>query len=177
MFSQGGCQVGTKTEQPVTKREFDLTRAPSREAVGIADGRADVTYEQPDLTDFAVLVRLPEGKKVESQVRIVGFSSDGVPEPKTAPPSSMDIQHYAADLEAGRDRLLAVAKDFGLPAEAFTKWYDEAKAVRGKEAQPVNSPWVRGRLGYLTLEVRGRYMPSAEAGSTQTIVHYLFTWR
>ena len=169
--------MSTQTEQPVVKREFDLTQPPSREAVGLPDGKADVTYEQPDLTDFSVLVRLPEGKKIESDARLVGFASRGVPEPATAAPSSMDIQYYARDLEAGRDRLLAAARDFGLRNEAFTKWYDEAKAASGKAGQVVNSPWVRAKVGYLTLEVRGRYMPSAEPASAQTIVHYLLTWR
>lgn len=177
VFSQGGCQVETETKQPVVKREFDLTQPPSRAAVGLPDGKADVIYGERDLTDFPLLVKLPGGKKIESDVRIVGFASRSKPHPTTDPPSSMDIHYYASDLEAGRDRFMAIAQDFGLKTEAIAKWYDEAKAVSGKAGSSVESLWVQGKVGYLTLEVKGRYMPAAEPASTQTIVHYLFTWR
>lgn len=177
MFSQGGCQVSAQTDKTLVKREFDLTQPPSRAAVGIPDGKADVIYGERDLTDFALVVRLPEGKKIESEARIVGFASRSMPQPTKDAPSSMDIHYYAPDLDAGRDRLLDVARDFGLRTEAFANWYDESKAVSGKSAPSVDSLWVRGKIGYLTLEVRGRYKPSADPATTQTIVHYLLTWR
>ena len=177
VFSQGGCQVETQTKQPVVKREFDLSQPPSRAAVGLADGKADVIYGERDLSDFPLVVKLPEGKKIESDARIVGFASRSKPQPTTDPPSSMDIHYYAPNLEAGRDRLMAIAQEFGLKTDAFTKWYDQANAVKGKMGSSVESLWVQGKIGYLTLEVKGRYMPAPEPASAQTIVHYLFTWR
>lgn len=188
LMGLGGCKVGTGQREPASTKvkevldsgqgRFDLTRPPSRDEAGMPAGRTDVTYEREDHTPFRVRVALPEGKELTLDARLVTFDAMAEADPKTAPPSTMDIHHYPATLAAGRDHLLAAAKEYGLDTKPILEWYEEAADPRPVQApSTVRTPWLATKVGYLRLEVQGRYKPPVDAaGSDQTVVHYLFTW-
>lgn len=188
LLSLGGCKVTTGQREPASTKvkevidsgrgRFDLTRPPSREEAGMPAGKTDVTYEREDHTPFHVQVALPGGEELAVDARLVTFDSLAGSEPKTAPPTTMDVHHYAATLEAGRDHLLAAAKRYGLDTKPILDWYDEAKGPRPVQApSTARTPWLTTKLGYLRLEVQGRYKPPVDTPqSDQTVVHYVFTW-
>jgi len=188
LSSLGGCNVSTHKREPASTKvqdvldsgqgQFDLTRPPSREEAGMPAGRTNVTYQRGDHTPFHVRVALPEGKELAVDARLVTFDALAELDPATAPPTTLDIHHYAASLEAGRDHIMAAAGRFGLDTGLIQKWYDEAKSPRPVKAPPVvETPWLQSRLGYLRIDVRARYWPPADtAQSQQTVVHYLLTW-
>jgi hypothetical protein len=56
-------------------------------------------------------------------------------------------------------------------------WYGEALGLRPfQAASTVETPWLGTKLGYLRLDVQGRYSPPVDTPtSDQTVVHYLLT--
>lgn len=157
---------------------FDLTRPPSRDAAGLPAGRTAITYQREDHAPFPVQLVLPHGRELVLDVRLLSFDTLAEPDPLTAPPTTLDIQHYPANLAAGRDHLLEAAKEYGLEIEPILAWYEEASGPRPAAApSTVRTPWLSAAVGYLRLEVQGRYKPAIDgAGADQTVVHYLFTW-
>jgi hypothetical protein len=165
LSSTGGCTVGTDPREPASTKvkevldsgegRFDLTRPPSREEAGLPAGRTVVTYQREDHKPFTVRVALPEGKELVVDAELVTFDSFFGPDPDTAPPSSMDIHHYAASLDAGREHLLAAARQFGYDTALIATWYAEATAPRPPQAPPAaQSPWLRSQVGYLRVAAR-----------------------
>ena len=59
----GGCVVDRESDPGQTNqigeevREFDLTQPPSRQEVGLPEGKSQVTYQLPDRQPFPVRVR------------------------------------------------------------------------------------------------------------------------
>jgi hypothetical protein len=106
----GGCNVSTGQREPASTKvqevlvsgrgHFDLTRPPSREEAGLPANKTDVTYEREDHTPFEVLVDLPEGKKLDVQARLLTFDALAEPDPRTAPPTTLDI-HYLLTWKVG----------------------------------------------------------------------------
>lgn len=187
--SLGGCTVTHARHEPASAKvkdvldsgrgRFDLTRPPSRDEAGLPAGRTDVTYQRDDHHPFQVQVVLPGGKQLDVQARLLTFDALGGSDPRTAPPTTLDIHSYPQGPAAGRDQLMAAAKDFGLDTGLIAKWYDETQAPRPNQAPPtVDSPWLTATVGYLRLDVRGSYSPPADAKDAgQTVVHYTLTWR
>ena len=190
LLSLGGCKVTDRQQEPPAstkvdevlasgKGRFDLTGPPTREEAGLPAGRTDVTYQRRDNKPLLVQVALPDGKQLDLEARLLTFDALSEPDPTTAPPTSMDLHYYAPTLEAGRDHLLAAAETFDLDATFVTKWYEEAKAPRPNQAPPrAETPWLHSTVGYLRLDVQGRYLPPSDVSdSGQTVIHYLLTWK
>jgi hypothetical protein len=189
LLSLGGCTVSagaqettpTKVTDVLEQRsgEFDLTRPPDRAEAGMPDGSAFVHYERDDHQPFRVGIALPEGKRLDLDTRLVGFDSYAAADPATAPPTTLDIHHYPATLEEGRDHLLATADEFGFDPAPILEWYREATGPAPAAAAPtLKSRWLTSTVGYLQMEVQGRYdRPVDTPESAQTVVHYLLTWQ
>jgi hypothetical protein len=184
----GGCRVSAGQQQPTSskvhdvltsgKGQFDLTVPPSREEAGLPSGESTVTYQPSDDATFEVGVDLPDGKRLDVDARLISFDALGQPDPASLPPTSMDIHCFSDSLDAGRDQLLALAETFKLDAADIAMWYEEAKQPRPVTAPPMpTSPWLTAQLGYLTLQVQGRFTPPVNASDAgQTQVHLLLTW-
>jgi hypothetical protein len=160
------------------KGHFDLTQPPSRDEAGMPPTEATVTYQRSDDSTFEVVVELPDAKRLDVDARLIAFDALGQPDPASQPPTSMDIQCFPDSLDAGRDQLLALAETFGLDTADVAMWYQEAKQPRPVTAPPMpTSPWLTARVGYLTLQVQGRFTPPVSASDDgQTQVHLLLTW-
>lgn len=158
---------------------FDLTRPPSREEAGMPAGATQVTYQREDHKPFAVTVVLPGGRELDVEARLLTFDALTEPDPARAAPTTMDIHYYAPNLDAGRDHLLATAREFGLDTGLVSKWYQEAKGSLPNQAPAsAASPWLRASVGYLRLDVQARYSPPVDTPqSDQTDIHYLLTWK
>ncbi len=158
---------------------FDLTTPPDRDEAGMPAGESYVAYQRPDHTPIQVEIDLPGGQRLTGASVLLTFSTYTQPNPAQAEPASLDLHVYPADLAAGRDLLLAEADRYGLDRALVTAWYDEARGPRPVPAPPAaSSPWLATTVGYLRLEVQGRYTPPVpgESGPGQTEVHYLLTW-
>lgn len=185
----GGCVVGTDQRSPTSTKveqmraqgrvEFDLTSPPGREEAGLNPGSREVAYELLDRGPFQVRVRLPQGRELDFPARLAVFDSIDAPDPQTGPPTTLDLHHYPESLEAGRDHLLAAADDFGIDPAPIHQWY--ATASQGSPPQgpsTVRTPWLTTQVGYLQLEIQGRYAPPVDTPeSDQTLVHYSLTWQ
>lgn len=184
-LSLGGCLLSTVEKEhpsPIAEEvfsgraHFDLTSPPSREKVGLPDGRSDITYSRPE--PFFVRASLPERHELAFEARMVGFDSLNSPHPETGPPTTLDIHYYLETLEAGRDHLLAAVDQFGLEEQAVTEWYQEASNPDSAPGpSTIRSRWISTTVGYLLLQVRGNYRPAFDAaGSKQIVVHYSLFW-
>jgi hypothetical protein len=189
LLTLGGCTVNTgereagsaKVEQmrEQGRTEFDLTSPPSRVEAGLPAGRSEVTYELSDRQAFRVRVGLPDGHELDLDARLAVFDSIDAPEPATGPPTTLDLHHYPATLAAGRDHLLAAAAEFGLDPTPIEQWYEQASGDRPVEApSTVRTPWLTTTVGYLNLQLQGRYAPPVDTpDSDRMVVHYSFTWQ
>lgn len=175
LASLGGCKVDTGVSPSETK-VFDLTSPPSRAVAGLGEGQTQHTFQTPDHKPFPIQVKLPLGKELAFDAKLVGFDSLKAPRPPSDPPSTMDIQYFASTLEEGRDHLVAALRDFGMDPSAAGTWYEKAKSAReAKKADDVRTPWLSGKVGYLDLQIQGGYLSSGSA-QDQTVVHYVFAW-
>ncbi|HLU45408.1 MAG TPA: hypothetical protein VKZ67_10385 [Natronosporangium sp.] len=180
----GGCVVDRESDPGQTNqigeevREFDLTQPPSRQEVGLPEGKSQVTYQLPDRQPFPVRVRLPGEHVIDLAVRQVGVDAMAAADPATGPPTTMDIYYYLPDVAAARDHLLALAEEYEFDREPVERWYQDAQAgppVAGPPA--VRTPWLSSSVGYLRLQVRGRYAPPVdEVDPGQVVVHYALSW-
>lgn len=181
----GGCKVTTGQHREAGSSKvtrvlegrygrFDLTKPPSRDEAGMAAGATDVTYERRDFAPFRVQVLLPEGKQLDVSTRLLTFDGLSEPDPVTAAPTGMDIHVNPASVRAGRDQLLATAKEFGFDSGKISQWYDVATSSHSSE---VRSPWLQGQAGYLSVEVQAIYNRGADAHDAgRTELHYTLDW-
>jgi len=173
--------ASTKVEQMRAEGrvEFDLTSPPSRAEAGLPEGSREVVYELLDRGPFQVRVLLPEQRELDFPVRLAVFDTMDAPDPRTGPPTTLDLHHYPGSLAAGRDHLLAAAAEFGIDPAPIHQWYDTAS--QGPPAQgpsTVRTLWLSTRVGYLQLEIQGRYAPPVDTPeSDQTVIHYSLTWQ
>jgi hypothetical protein len=155
----------TETQETLS---LDLTRPPSRVAVGMPDGKDQYTHQTKQFTDFPVRILLPGGRQLAFDARSVGVDSLRAADPPSDPPTTLDILLYPATLDLAHEHLLATAGEFGLDLQAVQDWYDQARAPQAD--RPVRSRWLRTTWHYLKLEVRANHQPG------RTSVHYVLTW-
>ena len=166
-----GCGVRIGEDEPQRPwDEWDLREPPTRAEVGIPDGRTTVIYQDSPDSVRTVTVWLPEDRVLTSQANSVSFSALGSSGPTTSDPSTMDIGSGLLTLDQALDEMAASLRELGAPTEAADDWYREASAARG--ADRVESPWVRTEVGYLTVEIQGRY----NALSGTAVVAYMLSW-
>jgi hypothetical protein len=84
LLTLGGCTVSTGPREPVSTKvkevldsgqgQFDLTRPPSREEVGMPAGASIVTYQREDHRPFH-RIALPEDRKLELDTTLLTRST------------------------------------------------------------------------------------------------------
>lgn len=173
----GGCKVDSASS-PATGdvKVFDLTSPPSRAVAGLPDGKSQFTFQEADHKPFPIQVKLPGGKQLAFDAKLVGFDSLRAADPAIGLPTTMDVQFYAPSLEEGRDHLATALRDFGLDPAAAQTWYAKAKAIRDSgRVDQTRTPWMSTKVGYMDLQLQGGYQSSG-GNEDQTVVHYLFSW-
>lgn len=125
-------------------------------------------------------VLLPEGKRVEAEAGYVAFDSYGTLCPQstgTSDPTTMDISVGPMPLEEAYRQLLGTAEEFGFARRYIEEWYSQAQRTDGIEqaTDRVDTPFLRLKVGYLTLDVQGRFSPIGDEPDN-TFVHYTFSW-
>ncbi len=186
-------EVGPKNEKPTSpkkervlkagKETWDLRTPPSRKEAGMPPGETVVIYERGGWwRTFPIRARvlLPEAKRVEAEVGYVAFDSYGAPCPQstgTSDPTTMDISVDSVSLDEAHRILLGAADEFGFAHRYIEEWYSEAKRADGIEqaTERVDTPFLRSKVGYLTLDVQGRFSPIGDEPDN-TFVHYTFSW-
>lgn len=125
-------------------------------------------------------VSLPEGKRLEVKASNVAFDSYGVTCGRRAgksDPTTMDIGVGPVPLGEARLELLEAADEFGFSRRTIEEWYSESKRAveQGDATERVKTPFLRSEVGYLTLDVQGRFLPY-EHEVEHAFVHYTFSW-
>lgn len=186
-------EVGPKNEKPTSPKKervleagigtWDLRTPPSRKEAGMPPDETVVIYERGGwwrTPPIRARVLLPEGKRVEAEASYVALDSYGAPCPQstgTANPTTMDISVDSVSLDEAHRILLRAADEFGLSRRYIEEWYSEAKRADGIEqaTDRVDTPSLRSKVGYLTLDVQGRFSPIGDEPDS-TFVHYTFSW-
>lgn len=160
---------------------WDLRAPPSREEAGMPTGESVVIYEPHGWLwwdrSLRTHVLLPEGKRIDTEAGSVAFDSYGAACPvrsETADPTTMDISAGAMPLDEARQELLRAAEEFGFYREEIESWHAEA-ASREDATERVKTPFLRSEVGYLTIEVQGRFNPIGD-DHENAFVHYTLTW-
>lgn len=151
--------------------KWDLTSPPTRSEVGLTDGESTVIYQDSPSDSQTIIVRLPEGAVLQVQANLVSFSAIGTRAPLTADPTVMDIWAGPLELDDARAEFVRAVITLDQATAPVDDWYRNALAADG--ADRVESTWVRGRFGYLTVEAQGRYSALNETAR----VAYVLTWR
>lgn len=152
---------------------FDLRTPPTREEAGFSDdGSTLAVYERSGRDPFDVEVLLPGDQVLRIEADLVLLAAESMRFPTTTAPESMEIKRTSLSSEDARDQLLALAAQFDLEVEPINAWYRIADSQRipTNDAIP-NTPYLSAELGYLTLSVQGRYLPT---GDTAVVAVSLF---
>ncbi len=152
---------------------FDLRTPPSRAEAGMVDGPDLVSFQDRGHEVFRVQVLLPEDEVLEVETDLVTFHTDTAIRPNTDPPTTMDIHRGSLAPADARDVLLAAAAQFGLETEPIRQWYEiaESGVIPAVEAV-AKTPYLNGRVGYLSVTVQGRYSPLTDSAA----VHFIVFW-
>ncbi|MQA86775.1 MAG: hypothetical protein GEV03_19630 [Streptosporangiales bacterium] len=157
---------GENERYPAT---YDLREPPARADVGMADGDKVVVHETDE--SRAVTVRLPEGHSLKTDVNLVTFDTYGAGTgAERADPTGADMHTARIPLDEAAEVLSASLDQLGAPDAAVRPWVDQAKSATGTD--DIRSEYVRKRLGYLTMEVQGRYSPMDRRASVAYTLHW-----
>ncbi|MGQ0624474.1 MAG: hypothetical protein ACT4PP_07465 [Sporichthyaceae bacterium] len=179
MTFEGG---GRSHQRPTSQKEravlesgrgqFDLRTPPSREEAGFPEEVTAFAYQELGGDPFVVDVLLPGGTTLTMESTFVSFATRTVRRPTSDPPVSMEISRGLLSAEDARDRLLALAAQFDLEVEPINEWYRIADSQRVPASDGIpNTPFLTTKLGYLSLSVQGRYLPT---GDTAVVAVSLF---
>lgn len=164
-----GCVTISTHEPKRPAPSYDLTEPPSRQAVGIEDGEKVVIYETDDAQPVTVM--LPEHRTLQTEVTGVAFDSYGSGvHAATSDPTGMDLHTPFMDLDAAAAVFASSLGQLGAPTEEVQAW--RTASATSTDNALVRSAYVRQRLGYLTVEVQGRYQPLDHSAT----VAYVLSW-
>ncbi len=156
----------------------------SRKEAGMPPGETVVIYDRHggwwDATLIRTRVLLPEGKRLKLEASNVAFDSYGASCWKrtgTSKPTGMDIGVGPVPLDEARREMLNAAGKFGFPRSDIEEWYSEAKraASRGNTTERIQTLFLRSRVGYLTIEMKGSFLPY-EHQEKHAFIHYILSW-
>ncbi|MGQ0625086.1 MAG: hypothetical protein ACT4PP_10625 [Sporichthyaceae bacterium] len=154
---------------------FDLRTPPSRAEAGMTDEGSDVgVYEVRGDKSFEVEVLLPGERTLRFVTDFAVFNAPGL-FPTNAPPDELVMSHGGREPTEARDRLLALAEQFGLATQPILDWYAIAESGRVpiNDAQP-NTPFLSTKLGYLSLSVQGRFLPAGDPSDSCVVAISLY---
>lgn len=154
---------------------FDLSTPPSRDDAGMLEGRDTAIYAHDSGEPLQVEVSLPEGRRLVAEVESAKFKGElGVDGVSTAPPESLDLSRRDLEPADARDRLLRFAEDLHLDTGAIRRWYTAISKRQVRRTNPQHDTgWIRNKLGYLTLEMQGKYNLIGDRAD----VELRLTWR
>lgn len=146
---------------------FDLTQPPSREEVGMRPGErfTSVSCDQ----GFAMTLMLPDKAEIGLTARRVGADSYSSANPKTSPPTTVDVHSAAQDTDEAVRSATALAAKLGIDPGPVQSW---RRRVRNTPTDSVDSPFLRNRVGYVSVDMQVQHL----GVSGNNYLHLIFTW-
>lgn len=147
---------------------YDLSRPPSRADVGMdpGEGYADASCD----AGFPLRLTLPEGTTTSLTASQVSADSYSAVDPGTNPPTTMDVHSVALDLDQAVRTSTRLANDLGIDPSALATWRQQVADSRSTDS--VDSPFLRNRVGYLTVEIQVQHLGI----SGNNYLHLILGW-
>src|SRR5699024_1705517 len=151
-----------------------LREPPTRQQVGMDEGRKTVFYEINMKEPRKVTFYLPEDITLTIPVYMVSFESAGYESQKTSDPTGIDARTSSMPLEETIELYRSTLKQLGLDtskADMFEEQAEEAQE-RKDEAGPTDrttSPSSARTYDYLKLSVVAVYQPDVDTGLVKLI--------
>lgn len=162
----GGCG---RDSASCAGRTWDLRTPPSRADVGMPPGREWVAWQCDDPQEMRF--ELPEGATFSLASTLVTFDAYGTPHPETGDPATADVHTGPLGLDVAAETASGILRRLGTDAREIEEWRRQVAAASGTDW--VKSPFVRGRAGYLGVEVRVTFHPL----SNHAYVHVILLLR
>jgi hypothetical protein len=132
-------------------------------------GKTWVAFECDDPQEMTF--ELPEGIVLKLASDFVAFDAYGAPDPETGAPSTADVYTGPLSLDVAAETAGGILGRLGADARGIEEWRQQVAAAPGTDW--AKSPFVRGRAGYLGVEVRVTFNPL----SNDAYVHVIFLLR
>jgi hypothetical protein len=158
----GGCGRDAAT---CVGRTWDLRTRPSRTDVGMPPGRKWVSWQCDDRQEMTF--ELPEDTVLRLPATLVTFDAYGARHPETGDPTTADVHTGPIGLDAAAETANEILTALGADTSEITQWRRKAAAASGTD--PVKSPFIRSRAGYLGVEVRTTFSPLSDSAHVHVI--------
>jgi hypothetical protein len=132
------------------------------------DGKTTVICEFDEPRE--VTLRLPDGHEVSMAARLVSFDSIGAAHPEVDEPRGGDV-HGAYQSVDGTVRLTQrIGSELDIPIGEAMRWKAAVEEATGSD--DVKSSFLRGRVGYLTVEMQLVH----QGVSKNDFLHLILSW-
>ena len=148
-------------------RPLDLTRPPTRESVGLAEGAASKVWMNPRGRPFEIEILLPERCTYRAPAELaVMFSGRG------GEPDRLTIRHPPMGIDACATLLGTLCAEWGVPAEAAAAWHDGAKRREAGDRRYLTQVFTGRDTGPVHIE----FQVAHHVQDHQAVLTALFSW-
>jgi len=148
--------------------KLDLTVAPSRDALGMAEASSDRIWAQPHRQPFQITALLPNERAFTSESTLTVLLS---PDPD-ANPTRLIVKLPATDHEGARATLDDFASSWGLDKDEIALWADRAAATTKASHAYSTRVFQAAPIGFVSLEIQVEHHLEPDA----YILDALFSW-
>jgi hypothetical protein len=152
-------------------RPFDLTRAPTRESVGIAKGAGSKVWMDPRGRPFEVEISLPGDRSYHTRAELAVMFSGGGDEP-----DRLTVQLPPMGIDACGTRLNTLSGEWGFPADAAAAWHISAKHHESSDASSdrhyLTHVFTCRDAGFVHLE----FQVAHHVRDREAVITALFSW-
>ncbi len=146
---------------------YDLTGPPSRAELGMDSGQGFLSKSCDD--GFEVTLRLPEGTTTSLTATRVNADSYSADDPGSDPPTTVDVHSVSLSVDEAVRLASRLADGLGSDATPLPRWQEQAET---RSADSIDSPFLRNRLGYLTVEMQVQHL----GVSGNNYLHLVLSW-
>lgn len=150
-------------------RQFDLTRPPTRDSVGIPEGVGSKVWMDPKGKPFEVGISLPGGRTYHAWAEVAAMLSGS----RGDEPDRLIVQLPPTGIDFCKELLTALAAEWDFPTEAAVAWHSDAKRRESSDRSYSTHVFTCSNVGLVYLEfqvvhhVQDRY----------AVVTALFSWQ
>jgi hypothetical protein len=164
----GSCSTKLTTSAETRATAIDLTRAPSREATGLAEGVDSRIWMNADWEPLDVTVALPGGRTYCARAEMAVILS-AVP---GGNPDRLIVRLPSAGVDDTERLLKAYAAEWGFPTDAVAGWRVGCEHRAGSDRQYSTQTFTPPDVGFVRLE----FQASHHVRERDFVVAALFSW-
>ena len=149
-------------------RLFDLTRPPTRESAGFADGELSKAWMDPRPRPFDVRISLPQARAYQAEAELAVMRIGG----RGDEPDRLAVQLPAMRVDATATLLKDLAAEWGFPAEAVAAWNSSANHPGPTDRHYTTQVFTCSQVGFVTFE----FQVAHHVQDRKAVITALFTW-